>query len=483
MRGRGLMLALALAASAACTAAPKQETAVDTLDAPTTTTVLGDGDGVAVPATVTIPGQAPAPTVPGAPAPTVTAATTPGGAPAPSAAPGPGGFVSTLYQGADDTAGITEDTITICAHAALTYAAAFNTSPEDLNVYWTAINEAGGIHGRRVEVFYENDDYKPDIAVQAATRCKQDHNPFILLGGIGFDQIPAVRTWAENNKTLYIHHTATSHGADNLQHSWTFLPTTETTGAMFGKLAVARLRDAHFGIIKRGSENWEPGIRGFKAVAEPAGIDIRLEREVPQNKGSYVQDIVDMRNAGVDTVFLWLNALESTQFITQADAQNWHPQFLVFPFNLTSQTLGEAAMNPPLLGVSMHNAYTFGEHGGPFAPYADDMQLFEQQYAEYRPGADIEGLAGDLLFLNWTGQKGLHQLLLQCGPDCTRNRLVEALHGFKGVPTSSACPVDMTRPGAGNSHRGGWALSIMETYEGPGGRISWRNTNTCVEGL
>ena len=486
---RALWLVVAMAATAACSAAPRPATTVDAA-APTVpdASAVGSDASVGVLATE-VPGTDPTapslPPVPGAPAPTLEGSSPAAPAPgAPPAGPAPdGGFRSTLYSGANDTAGITDTTITICAHAALTYGAAFNTGAEDLNVYWTAVNEAGGVHGRRVEVHYENDDYKPDIAVQAATRCKDEHNPFILLGGIGFDQIPAVRTWAENNRVLYIHHTATSHGADSLQHSWTFLPTTERTGEMFGRVAAARFRDSRFGIIKRGSENWEPGVRGFKAVAQSVGIDIRLEREVPQNKGSYIQDIVDLRNAGVDTVFLWVNALEATQFITQAGSQGWKPQFLVFPFNLTSQTLGDAALDPPLVGVSMHNAYTMGDYSGPFAAYADDMRLFEEQYRRYRPSADIGGIGGDLIFLNWSSQKAMHQMLLACGPDCTRNRFVEVMHGYRAQPTSSACTVDFTRPGPGNSHRGGWALSVMETYSGPEGKVSWRNTATCVESL
>lgn len=485
MRGslRQLTAALvAVVAAASCTAAPKSGSTVEAASGPTTTAAPVAGDGEA---TTSVVAPTTAPAVPGTPAPQVTGTGVPGGAPsAVQPAPPPAdGYRSTLFTGDNDTAGITDDTITFCAHAALTYGAAFNTSAEDLNVYWQAVNEAGGVYGRKVEVYYVNDDYKPDTAVQAATQCKQDHNPFILLGGIGFDQIPAVRVWAENNKVLYLHHTATSRDADHLQYSFTFLPTTEVTGQMFGKVAVARFRDRTFGILKRGSENWEPGVRGFKSVAEPAGIDIALEREVPQNKGSYVQDIVDMRNAGVDTVFLWINALEATQFITQAIGQDWHPQYLVFPFNLTSQTLGDGAMDPPLVGVSMHNAYTFGERGGPFAAYADDLQQFEDQYANYRPSADIGGIGGDLIFLNWSSQKALHQLLLQCGPSCTRNRMVELFHGYKAQPITSGCTIDFTRSGAGNGHRGGWALSVMETYDGPNDKVSWRNTDTCIERL
>ena len=471
----GVMVALA-----SCTAAPRTGTSVEAAAAATTSTTSGSGEST----TTIIPGAATTvPTVPGAPPPSIAPSSPESGAPgSPGVAPPPAdGFRSTLFSGANDTAGITDTTITICAHAALTYGAAFNTSAEDLNVYWTAVNESGGVYARKVEVFYENDDYKADIARQAATRCKQNHNPFILLGGIGFDQIPAVREWAEQNKTLYMHHTATKNGSDDLQHSYTFLPTTERMGEVFGEVAVKRFRDGKFGILKRLSENWEPGVQGFKSVADPAGLDIRLEREVPQNKGSYVQDIVDMRNAGVDTVFLWLNALEATQFITQAHGQNWRPQFLVFPFNLTTQTLGDAALDPPLVGVSMHNAYSMGDYSGPFAAYADDMQQFEQQYEQYRPNADIGGVGGDLIFLNWSSQKAMHQLFLKCGRDCTRNRLVEVMHGMRDKPVSSACGIDFTRPGAGNSRRGGWTASVMVAYAAPSGKVNWKNTDTCVE--
>lgn len=476
---RALAVLFAVVTAASCTAAPRTGTSVDAAAGSTTSTSSPGADGTAT----TLPGATTAPTVPGSPSPSLAPGgptpTTPGGGTVAPYTPPADGFRSTLFSGANDTAGITDTTITICAHAALTYGAAFNTSAEDLNVYWTAVNEAGGVHGRRVEVFYENDDYKPDTAVQAATRCKQNHNPFILLGGIGFDQIPAVRTWAEQQKVLYMHHTATKNGTDSQQYSFTTLPTTERTGEVFGELAVKRFGDGKFGIIKRLSENWEPGIRGFKSIAEPAGLDIRLEREVPQNKGSYVQDIVDMRNAGVDTVFVWLNALEATQFITQAHGQNWRPQFIVFPFNLTTQTLGDAALDPPLVGVSMHNAYSMGDYSGPFAAYADDMKQFEEQYARYRPNADIGGVGGDLIFLNWSGQKAMHQLFLQCGRDCTRNRLVEIMHGLRSKPVSSGCTVDFTR--AGNPRRGGWEASIMVAYRAPSGKVNWKNTDTCIE--
>ncbi len=402
--------------------------------------------------------------------------TAPGGEPSE-----PGAFRSTLFTEEEDRIGITDDQITLCVHAALTYGAAFNTSADDLNVYWDALNDAGGIYGRSVQSYYENDNYSPDQAVTAAEACKSRYNPFMLVGGIGFDQIPAVRVWAENNRMLYFHHTATERKADNLEFSFTGLPTTEKMGEMFAELAITRFAGKKVGIVKRGSENWEPGVAGFKALAEKHNVEIVLEREVQPNKGNYLQDIIDLRNAGSELVWTWLNALESLEFIKQTKAQDWHPQLMVFPFNLTSQHLGDDALNPPLAGVAMFNAYSKGDYSGEFANYADDMHQFEAQYAEYRPQADLDGLGGDLLFLNWSAQKAMHQLLLDCGPDCTRNRFLEVVHGFKARTNTSACELDFTRAGPGNDHRGGWQVSIMEAYRSPGGQVNFRNTHTCVE--
>lgn len=396
-------------------------------------------------------------------------------------------FKSTLFTPEEAITGITDTEIRMCAHAALTYGPAFNTSEADLNVYWDSINDKGGVFGRQVHMFYENDDYKPETAVQAATTCKTKHDPFVQIGGIGFDQIPAVRDWAERNHMLYLHHVATINDLQGkpgkYRYSYTFLPTVEKMGAMFAELAATRFKGKTVGIIKRQSANWEPGVNGFKALASKLGIDIVLDRAVPQNQGSYRQDIADLDSANADVVWLWLNALETTEFILQAKAQSLPASFMVFPFNLETQKLGEYSMNPKLVGVAAWQAYSFGDYAGSFKSYAEDMKQFERQYLEKRPLADIKGLGGDLLFLNWAGQKAIHQVLLACGRTCNRNRFVETMHGFKRKVQPSACVMDLTRPGAGNDRRGGYAVSVMEAYRAPDGTYNFRNTDTCVEHL
>jgi ABC-type branched-subunit amino acid transport system substrate-binding protein len=384
---------------------------------------------------------------------------------------------SHLFTAAEDRIGITKTSINLCAHAALTYGAAFNTSDADLNVFWEALNtEKGGIFGRKVTVSYENDNYDPNTAVTAAQTCA-DKKIFMLLGGIGFDQIPTVRRWAESHRMLYLHHTATVEGSKGLKYSFTELPTVERMGDGFGQLFASKYRGKRVGIVERDSPNWRPGANHFKAALQKLGQSPVADQLVVDKKGNYTSDIVALKNAKAEVVFLWENALNAVQFIKQAKVQAFNPTYLMFPFNLTSQTLNADALQPPLQGVAMYPAYSKGDYTGPFASYADDMKLFEQQYAKYRPNVDLGGVGGDLLFLNWVGQKVLAAQLRDCGPDCTRNKFVDTLQSYKKVPTSSGCLIDFTR---GDGQHGSDALNFMEAYRARGGDINWRNTRSCV---
>jgi ABC-type branched-subunit amino acid transport system substrate-binding protein len=408
-----------------------------------------------------------------------TATTAKPSANAPGAANTGVGFVpTTLFTDKENTVGLTANSLTMCAHAALTYAPAFNTGPDELNVFWEAVNaEKNGIFGRKVSVTYENDDYKPETAVAAATKCK-DKNPFLLLGGIGFDQIPAVRNWAEQNRVPYLHHTATIKGTEGKQFSYSLLPSTEKMGETFAEVIISKYRDKKIGIIKRHSPNWEPGVEAFKVMAKKYNLNIVVEKQVENAQGNYTQELLDMKNAGAEVIMGWENALSGAQMVKQAKAQQWSPIWIMPPVNLTSQTLGDDALNPKLIGVAMYPAYSYGDYSGPFAAYADDLRQFEREYKTYRPNVDLAGVGGDLLFLNWTAQKSLYVLLQKCGQNCTRNAFFDVVRQYQGRPNTSSCDV-----GLRGTHLGGFQLNIMETYASPSGKVNWRHTNTCAEHL
>lgn len=381
-----------------------------------------------------------------------------------------------LFTLGENRIGITKTELTMCAHAALTYGAAFNTSAADFNVYWSHVNDHGGLFGRTVNVTYENDNYTAADAVKAATACAAK-NPFMILGGIGFDQIPAVRNFVEQRHILYLHHTATVRGSAGQKYSFSELPTVERTGAGFAQLADRLFRGMKIGIIERDSPNWSPGTDAFKAAAKTYGLNIVSDAKVVDKQGNYTNEILQMKNAGAQVVFGWENALNATELIKQAKAQLYSPHWMVFGLNLMSQTLSNDALTPPLVGSVMFTPYSYGDYSGSFARYADDIKEFEAQYQHYRPNTNLKGVGGDLLFLNWVGQKALYKQFLLCGPDCTRNKFLDVLAGYNTTPTSSACPIDFVHS---DGHHGSNQLNFIEAYKSPSGQVNFRNLVPCV---
>jgi hypothetical protein len=384
--------------------------------------------------------------------------------------------VADLYHGADDTIGLTPDTIRVCAHAALTYGSAFHISASDLDVYWKWLNDHGGIYGRKVVTHYTNDNYDPGTAVQAAQSCK-DWGTFMLLGGIGFDQIPAVRQWAEQNHMLYLHHVATTENTAGLRYSFSALPSVEELGRQMGQLAAWKFSGKKVGIIYRNSSNWSPGVTTFEQVVKAAGMQIVGSYPVTINQGNYTQEVAQLHAKGAQLVFAWENALSSIEILKQAQAQNYHPAWLVAAFNIITNTLGSSALDQDMWGATAWDAYDPGYYGGGFASYAADIKEFEAEYKHYDPGASLGGDGGDLLFDTWESWRFLADLFKTCGPDCTRNKMAGLLlAGYhKTVPPN--CPVDFRR---GDHHHGGYLFDVLHAVRDPNGRANWVPVERCV---
>ena len=417
-----------------------------------------------------VPGTAQGPAVPGPGA--VTASAAPGGS---SGAPTIAGSRTTLFSGKENTVGISASKIVFCVHAALTYGKAFNTTPDEFNVHWQEVNSKGGIYGRQVEVTYENDNYSPDTAVQAATACRAK-NPFFLLGGIGFDQIPAVRNYVEKVHLPYLHHSATIMGTKGQRYSFSASPTVERVGDGFAAITALRFHGKKVGIIGRDSPNWEPGTAAYRAGAKKYGFTIVAESKVTASKGNYIDEILNMKNHGAEVVFTWENAVAGTEIVKQASAQNYHPGWVVFGANLMSQTLGDDALKMPMVGAAMNSPYSYGDYAGVFGSYAADMKQFEAEYKKWKPSVDLTGVSGDLLFWNWSAQKGFEVLLRACGKDCTRNRFIDVFTTFHGSATPSGCAADFS----GDGYHGSDKVDYIEAFRAPSGKVDFRPIRHCV---
>jgi ABC-type branched-subunit amino acid transport system substrate-binding protein len=381
-----------------------------------------------------------------------------------------------LYDDEQKVRGFSATDITMCGHAALALGAAFDTSREDLNVYWDMVNDRGGIHGRDVTMTWEDDAYVASQAITAAETCA-GKDPFMILGGIGFDQIPGVRDWAETNNELYLHHIAVA-PTQTYNYSYSLSPTVELTGTEFGNYLAGTYADKSIGVLYRDTANWSPGSDAGKAVLEAKGVEYR-DYPILQNQGVYSQQLNDMQLNGVEVVWVWENALNAAQILNQADEQGYFPTWVVFPFQTTIDILTDPSAHS-IDGVAAWPAYAKGGYGGKFPEYDVDPEIarFEAAYAKFRPGST----PNDLLWQVWIGNKVFEQMLLDCGVDCNRNRFAGMMLSGYQQQVKPACAVNFADKRSFGNHHGGFGFFTQKLFF-PESGPAYETTRYCARTL
>ena len=387
--------------------------------------------------------------------------------------PPTGYAIPNLFTAAENTIGITSNSITLCMHAPLNLAAVFKVNKDDLNVYWKYVNEQlGGIYGRTVNMYYADDKYgaTPADVQTAYASCRTDHGqpPFMLFSGFGVDQIPQVRTYADRDHQLYVHTLAREDFSK--KYSFSFMPSVETFGRRAAQWVLHQHLGQKIGIMYRNSENWEPGHRTFKAELAAHGVTAKPDLPVDKNATVYSTQIKAMKDANVKVAFLWENALAAIEVIKQADQQDFHPLWLVFPFNLMTDTLDAATVQPvPAEGIAAWPAYRPGDTSGTYSSYANEIKFFESTHHTYSKHP-----TDDITWMTWLGWRQIHRLLLDCGRDCTRNKIVGLMQANLVKPVLGDCSFDFKA----NGHVGGFDVNIFQAYL-KNGNGSWKNLALC----
>lgn len=422
------------------------------------------------------------------------------GGDAPAAAPGEepqvqqdgGSGVPTanLFEPEENRVGITEDKITLCMHAAFVLGDIFNNEREDEDVYWRMINANGGIAGREVEIHFEDDAYSPDQAVEAANSCKEQDS-FLILSGVGFDQIPRVREWAENNRQLYLHSMATEEGAQGKQFSFAVAPTLQMMGKQIAQFTLKAHPNKKYAVLSRNSPNWDGALVAFENELKAQGRELVYRQKVDngQDYNIVMSELSSACPADECVVFANENVLNFAKMYQQANnpPHNYRPLWFNYGFQLTNDTIGESTANKPAV-EAWYPTPAFDPTNTTKQPWWPEIERMKKAYAEYCTGAcdkDPEEL-NDVDWQFWLVFKSLHRFLEDCmgnDGDCTRNRMAGLmLDGYK-AKVDPLCEADFSRGGVtlpDSNHFGAHKANIYRAVKYPNGSV-WKQIETCKE--
>jgi hypothetical protein len=171
---------------------------------------------------------------------------------------------------------VSDNEIRIGIHAPVTGAAPFPATSfnDGKAVYFNFLNGKGGINGRKVTVFFEDDGYNPSQAVAVCKKMVEQDKVFLLVGGGGTDQIVACSQYAASVGVPYLAEGVTEQGLDKLASYFALSMTYKAQAKLLAQYMKNVLHATKVGMIRGNTANFDDAHAGFLVAAQQAGLQV-----------------------------------------------------------------------------------------------------------------------------------------------------------------------------------------------------------------
>jgi branched-chain amino acid transport system substrate-binding protein len=326
---------------------------------------------------------------------------------------------------AGDRTGITDTEIRIGIHAPVTGAAPIpqNAFAEGKDIYWKYLDGKGGVSGRSVKVFFEDDKFDPATAVQKCKKMVEQDKVFLLIGGGGADQITACARYAQSVGVPYLSAGVNEDGLTTLRSYFALSATYSQQSPILAQLVDKRFAGKPAAIAVADSGSFNDAQASITAAFQRAGINIVYNKRIPKsaNAGDAAAIATALQQSGAQVVYFLSSP---TTFLSVAAALNptYSPQF-VGP-GITSGLATVATV-----GCQGRAGVDKAIFLSPF-PQLDVIDRIDPEYQ--RAYQQQLGKKGDDLGLAlWGLSKQLKAMFDVAGKDMTRQSFVAALEGGK----------------------------------------------------
>ena len=336
-----------------------------------------------------------------------------------------------------DTTGVTNDTITIGAHAPLTGAAPVPSDSaekgKDLYFRWMAKN-GKTVNGRKVEIVLKNDNYNPSQAVAVCKEMVEQEKVFILSGSAGTDQIQACARYAASVGVPYLSAGVTEVGLTGLPGYFATTTTYPDQGLLLADMLVDDLgaKNEKNGMVRFDTPNFQDAHDAFVRAMTAKGARVVYDRAVSKGSDQTVAQTVvqELKAAGIENVNVLMSPIFFIQVLQAARTQQYTPQWVGVGIQMTfdtvaavgcrNGTLDKAKMFSPFPAWIDRNRYD-----------ADFDKAVRAFYADSE--CNSNGCGDDFIWLAWSGGKTSWELLSLPGRDLTRERFVYELERARGL--------------------------------------------------
>ncbi len=327
------------------------------------------------------------------------------------------------------TPGVTDTTIKIGSWGPISGPAAVWASVlYGMDAYFSFINDKGGIHGRKIEFIYRDDQYNPAKTPPAVRELVEQEGVFAMVGGIGTANGRAVNTYlTEKGVPFFSPASGDAYwSSGEAKNVFTVFPRYLTEGEVIGNYVGKDLGAKRVAVLYQNDDFGKQGLQGVKnGLAKIEGADIVAEVSCLPTDTDLSGHASKIAQANADVLVMYAGPKQAITAAKILEAQKKKPQ-IVTSFVLSDPLLFKLA------GKTWNGTITSAVSN---LPDSDDPSIVAYKEVLAKYGDPKKTPPGTFTIASFLFVQPMVEALEKAGPDLTREKFMKALEGIKDFKT------------------------------------------------
>ena len=353
------------------------------------------------------------------------------------------GMVLATTAGAQDKKygpGVTDSEITIGQSAPFSGpASAFGIYSRVEEAYFKALNEKGGIGGRKIKFITLDNGFSPPKALEASRKLVEEDNVLAEVGTVGTPTNAATQRYLNGKKVPQLLISAGgSKFNDPKQYPWTvpFYPSFETEAIGYARYALKSQKEPKIAVLYQNDDYGKDFLKGLKKALGDANAKLVVaEVSYELTDPTVDSQIISLAGSGANVFMNFTTPKFAAQALRKATELNWKPmQFIASPGSSVQAVLKVVGFDK-VAGVM--TAQYFKEPGDAAWDKDQDMLnyfAFMKKYAPNESPLDAIGVSG------YVNAQMAEYVLKAAGNELTRENLLKKATTLKDVTLSLLLP-------------------------------------------
>jgi branched-chain amino acid transport system substrate-binding protein len=291
-----------------------------------------------------------------------------------------------------------------------------------VDLYFKVVNDAGGIHGRRVRTVYYDDGYKPQDAVANTRKLVEQDRIFAVIAPQGTPPVVATMEYLEDNKVPLLFPFQGSPVTRGRKYVFSGMTLYDRQSRMMIDYLAGQRKYRTFGVLYQDDEYGKAFLSSFEKDLGRHGLKLTAAESVKRGVTDVSAQIAKLQAAKPQVTFLVLTPPAGAQALKERQKIGWSDTVMVSSGPLTDERYlalaGDAAEG--VEGLSLWPDPLTSDLPGVKA-YRDAMQKYSAKNEPNR--YSLSGYFAAMLFTEGARR---------AGKNLTRDGLVTALEGVKG---------------------------------------------------